>query len=466
MSKPRRLLSSKAPKSRIWRSRGNRPKKKADAFQHPLLQLQQTLGNRAVSRMIQAKLAICNPGDHYEREADRVADRVMRMPEAPIQPKPICPLAKGPSCGEEEVVRRQTVVEEIRRAAKGNAHSAHTNPSTESAIRSLAGGGHPLSRSERVFFETRLGADLSQVRLHTDATAAESARALQARAYTVGDDVVFNANQFAPGSFEGRKLLAHELGHVIQQRFMVQKKIQKQSIHNPLFPCHETSVMPGGMDFFGTLVHLAIQQHYVRNIDPMAATEYVIPGSGGGGATGRADIVDSGGGIYEIKPLGLADQGFFEAENYLLNAEISCDPKVNWHLGDFYFPPPVPMIINGVLIHSWLHGPGVIVYVRRTPKPVPVPVPVPSPEKEKKPKPSTYRLILEWARQVINSGADAVQAADEFLRQNPGIAWTILILGVVGIIALAADDVTLAGIADDVLIPVITALIRVAWRYA
>ena len=59
--------------------------------------------------------------------------------------------------------------------------------------------------------------------------------------------------------------------------------------------------MPGGMNFFGTLVHLAIQQHYITNIDPMAGTEYVIPQSGATGATGRADIVDLTGGVYEIK---------------------------------------------------------------------------------------------------------------------------------------------------------------------
>ena len=61
---------------------------------------------------------------------------------------------------------------------------------------------------------------------------------------------------------------------------------------------------------------------------------------------------------------------------------------------------------------------------------------------------------------------DAEQAAEEFLHQNPEIAWTIVILGSIGIVALIADDVTLAAIADDILIPVISVLVRVAWRFA
>jgi hypothetical protein len=66
--------------------------------------------------------------------------------------------------------------------------------------------------------ESRFGHDFSQVRVHTDARAAESARAVQARAYTVASDVVFGANEFAPATYRGRELLGHELAHTIQQR--------------------------------------------------------------------------------------------------------------------------------------------------------------------------------------------------------------------------------------------------------
>ena len=80
------------------------------------------------------------------------------------------------------------------------------------------GTGRPLDVATRKFFESRFGQDLSHVRVHTDAKAAESAQAVQAHAYTVGKDVVFGANKFAPATYQGRELLAHELAHTIQQR--------------------------------------------------------------------------------------------------------------------------------------------------------------------------------------------------------------------------------------------------------
>jgi len=77
--------------------------------------------------------------------------------------------------------------------------------------------GQPLSKSECAYFEPRFGVDFNQVRLHSDAQAAESARALNAKAYTLGQDVVFGAGQDTPGTSEGRRLMAHELTHIIQQ---------------------------------------------------------------------------------------------------------------------------------------------------------------------------------------------------------------------------------------------------------
>jgi hypothetical protein len=78
--------------------------------------------------------------------------------------------------------------------------------------------GQPLDASARAFFEARFGHDFSQVRVHTDARAAASARAVHASAYTVGRDVVFGPGQYHPARPDGRSLLAHELAHVIQQQ--------------------------------------------------------------------------------------------------------------------------------------------------------------------------------------------------------------------------------------------------------
>jgi Domain of unknown function (DUF4157) len=82
--------------------------------------------------------------------------------------------------------------------------------------------GHPLDPATRAFMEPRCGHSFGEVRVHNDTRAAESARAVNAVAYTVGRDVVFGAGQFAPHSHEGRKLIAHELTHVVQQRSGVQ----------------------------------------------------------------------------------------------------------------------------------------------------------------------------------------------------------------------------------------------------
>jgi hypothetical protein len=80
------------------------------------------------------------------------------------------------------------------------------------------GGGSPLPTDLRMDMEAHLGADFSSVRVHDGAQAAESAKAVQARAYTVGDDLVFNTGAYSPGTDEGRRTLAHELTHVVQQR--------------------------------------------------------------------------------------------------------------------------------------------------------------------------------------------------------------------------------------------------------
>src|SRR5262249_51739086 len=81
----------------------------------------------------------------------------------------------------------------------------------------LRSPGRPLDASTRAFIEPRFGHDFSQVRVHTDTRAAESARSVNALAYTVGRNVVFGAGQYAPQSYAGRRLIAHELTHVIQQ---------------------------------------------------------------------------------------------------------------------------------------------------------------------------------------------------------------------------------------------------------
>lgn len=109
------------------------------------------------------------------------------------------------------------------------------NPNIAGNIHSIKGQGKPLPASERAFFEPRFGRDFSHVRIHADQRAADTAEAINARAFTLGNNVVFGAGQFVPGSQLSRKLLSHELVHVIQQqgaisgaRFSVPNKIQRK----------------------------------------------------------------------------------------------------------------------------------------------------------------------------------------------------------------------------------------------
>ena len=81
-----------------------------------------------------------------------------------------------------------------------------------------SGGGSPLDRDTKGFMESRLGADFSDVRVHTDGKASDSAKSVQAYAYTVGNDVVFQSGKYEPDSDSGKRMLAHELTHVVQQR--------------------------------------------------------------------------------------------------------------------------------------------------------------------------------------------------------------------------------------------------------
>lgn len=90
--------------------------------------------------------------------------------------------------------------EEELQAKATSDHLSEVNSNLESHILSLKGGGQPLPELARAYFEPRFARNFSQVRVHSDAQAAESARAVNAQAFTVGQDVVFGAGEFAPGA--------------------------------------------------------------------------------------------------------------------------------------------------------------------------------------------------------------------------------------------------------------------------
>lgn len=154
----------------------------------------------AVKRLFfQPKLSVSQPDNVYEQEADDMADRVMRKAVS----------RKCKHCEEEE--KRQLQRKENDSAAP------QVDQGFERYVAGLDGTGRPLSVGERNFFEPRFNRDFSDVRIHTDSQAAQSAQRINALAYTKGNNIVFNQGQYQPTSESGRRLMAHELTHVVQQ---------------------------------------------------------------------------------------------------------------------------------------------------------------------------------------------------------------------------------------------------------
>jgi hypothetical protein len=188
---------------------------------HPAQRLQLKLGNRAAGHLIQAKLGASQAENQQEQVADRLAEHVMRMPDA-VSPtiEPVSTGADTPRiqrlCSEceDDLQRQPRDEEEMRLQAKEAPNSARV---FDPGVGSLGGGGQPLPLPVRAFFEPRFGHDFSEVRIHTGEEAEQSARAINALAYTVGRDIVFGANHYAPETEHGQRLLAHELAHVVQQ---------------------------------------------------------------------------------------------------------------------------------------------------------------------------------------------------------------------------------------------------------
>jgi Domain of unknown function (DUF4157) len=168
---------------------------------------------------IQARLAGAGQIQRQEAAPEEVEDE---EEIGPVQTKsfdtPIAPLVQrraDVSEADEEETGEETVPALQPKAQPGQVPTV--TPDLAGRIQALRGGGRELPAAERTFFEPRFGQDFGGVRVHSDGTAAELTRAIQARAFTVGRDVVFGAGQYAPGSSEGRRLLAHELTHTIQQ---------------------------------------------------------------------------------------------------------------------------------------------------------------------------------------------------------------------------------------------------------
>lgn len=184
---------------------------------------------------LQTKLAVSEPSDHYEQEADRIADKVMRMP-VPMLQRQIAHeeeeeeeqetlQAKPLSAQITPLLQRQPVLdeddeeeEEAVQAKASGTQAPVVTPDLQANIQVLRqGGGQPLDPPTRAFMEPRFGHDFSGVRIHSDSRAADTCRLINARAFTIGENIGFAPGQYDPESTPGRRLLAHELTHVVQQ---------------------------------------------------------------------------------------------------------------------------------------------------------------------------------------------------------------------------------------------------------
>ena len=143
---------------------------------------------------LQAKLRVSEPGDAYEQEADRVADQVLAAPSHHAV---------------------NSTPPRIQRYSGSSTPEINSAPASVGQV--LASPGAPLEPALRQDMEQRFGYDFSRVRVHTSAFAEQSAQDVNAHAYTVGQNIVFGAGQFTPGTQRGRRLIAHELTHVVQQ---------------------------------------------------------------------------------------------------------------------------------------------------------------------------------------------------------------------------------------------------------
>lgn len=189
---------------------------------------------RAGMSGIQFKMNVGQPGDKFEQEADRMADKVMRMPASasPVKEEKLQRQADDTlQKKEDEKIQKAPAAEEkLQRKGDG---TPTINAGTQSAIQNSSSGGQPLAPDVRSYMEPRFGADFSKVRIHSDPEAASLSNQLSARAFTHQNHVFFSRDQYQPGTSEGKQLLAHELTHTIQQGHAVQRSPQVSTTTTP-----------------------------------------------------------------------------------------------------------------------------------------------------------------------------------------------------------------------------------------
>ncbi len=209
-------------------------------------------GNGVFAKPGQTELRMNASGDEYERQAERVAGRIVK--------------ASAHDTAGEAAAGTQ------RFAAPPNGSMIAAPDSVE---RVLGSPGGRLDAALRQDMERRFGHDFSRVRVHTDAAAEKSARDVAARAYTAGRNIVFGAGQYAPRSHEGRRLIAHELTHVVQQSAAdaqrVGQNICEAGLSSSPSLAHEAPAVPRGRAYSTVPVLLMRQPEQKSETEPEAS---------------------------------------------------------------------------------------------------------------------------------------------------------------------------------------------------
>lgn len=284
---PTQQVSSKAPVSAI------RPDGEGDlsldttpeALHAPMSGIDLPADNPLSGPRLQPKLAIGAVDAPDEREADHIADQVVqRLPlsEAPVHAQPLRIQRKCADCEQEEEGMQ------VQRKAAGDG-AVHASPATSQAIHDSRGGGHRLDHATLTLMQQHLGADLSAVRIHTGAQASALSRNLQARAFTVGQDIFFNQGEYDTGSRRGQHLLAHELVHTVQQSRSTlpaarmygptggqngSARIQRQPVDAPKTPDEEQDGGGAGTQGGKSVEKVVFEVPIPRNMDQATARKY------------------------------------------------------------------------------------------------------------------------------------------------------------------------------------------------
>lgn len=405
---------------------------------------------------VQPRLQVGPAGDRYEVEADRIAERMMRGGEASGAAPAVQRARSGSTSRDEQpgvrrlgdeslaVSEKENEEKEVRARPARDGEGGATIGASEA---DLTGGGAPLHAATREFFEQRMGRDLSDVRVHEGEGAQHLNQSIGARAFTYKNHIWLNRGESAGVSFT----LAHELAHVLQQTAPGPVGDGSASVAPATI---QRDLTPPGNCIQG--VHDEMQREVKAWCDHPSGRACVA-----GESCNRLrqkirrnqmcarnrrrinDICYAGGNLGHR----IAERDARRAQaNCMALFRAQCERRPT-------VPVPVPVPEQRPETRP---VPETRPNPIQGPQPVPVPVPV-APR-------STWDAVAEWAREVVESGEDATRAAERFLAENPALAGTIVAAGVVAIIALVADDATLVGIADDVLIPIIAALEWVAVR--